>query len=107
MSLLVHEFFSLCVGEDMGLWLCANVALRGYEDVGLCRNGFVWLLVCLLVRWHVNLQLAYCPSFHKPFAPSSLGGRAGKGVFILFVLLPFCQNMFDFTSRLHNHSRLF
>jgi len=48
----------LCVGEDMGLWLCTNVVLRVYEDVGLCRNGFVWLLVCLLVRWHVNLQSA-------------------------------------------------
>ena len=58
----------LCVDENMRLWLYANVVLRVYEDVGLCRYVFVWLLVCLLVRWHVGLQLAYCPLV--PHAPS-------------------------------------
>lgn len=87
---LVCEFMSLCVDENMGLWLCTNVVLPVYEDVGLCRYVFVWLLVRLLVRWHVNLQLAYCPLVPQAPSPSSLGGREGKGVFILFVLLPFC-----------------
>ena len=87
----------LCVGEDVGLWLCTNVVLRVYEDVGLCRNGFVWLLVCLLVRWHVNLQSAYCPLVpQSPSPPPPLVGE-GKGMFVLFILLPFCQNVLDFT----------
>lgn len=71
----------------MRLWLCTNVVLRVYEDVGLCRYVFVWLLICLLVRWHVNLQSAYCPFVPQAPSPSSLGGREGRRVFypILFV----------------------
>lgn len=69
---------SFLVYEDMGLWLCANVVLRGCEDVGLCRNGFVWLLVCLPVHWHVSLQLAYCPLVPQAPSPPPLVGERGR-----------------------------
>ena len=83
-EILVCEFMSLCVDEDMGLWLYANVVLRVYEDVGLCRYVFVWLLVCLLARRHVNLQLAYCPpSFHKNTHPSLLVERGEGSVYLV------------------------
>ena len=95
-EILVCEFMSLCVDEDMGLWLCTNVVLRVYEDVGLCRYVFVWLLVCLLVRWHVGLQTAYRPLVPQEHSPLSLDGERGGKCFILFFLLPVLQNMFGF-----------
>ena len=36
-DILVCEFMSLCVDEDMGLWLYANVVLRVSGDVDLYR----------------------------------------------------------------------
>ena len=95
-EILVCEFMSLCVDEDMGLWLCTNVVLRVYEDVGLCRYVFVWLLICLLVRWHVGLLSAYRPLVPQEHSPLSLGGERGGKCFILFFLLPVLQNVFGF-----------
>lgn len=77
----------LCVDENMRLWLYANVVLRVSGVVDLYGYGFVWLLVCLLVRWHVGLLSAYRPpSFHKNTRPLSWW-REGRRVFhsILFV----------------------
>ena len=86
-EILVCEFMSLCVDEDMGLWLCTNVVLRVSGDVGLCRYVFVWLLVCLLARRHVNLQLAYCPPRSTRTLTPLSWWREGREVFysILFV----------------------
>ena len=100
MIFFVCELMRLCVGEDMGFWLCTNVVLRVYEDVGLCRNGFVWLLVCLLVRWHINLQSAYCPLVPQSLRPPPLGERGeGNVCFVHFVaVLPECVRFYFATS---------
>ena len=91
----------------MRLWLYANVVLRVSGDVDLYRYGLVWLLVCLLVRWHVGLLSAYRPPRSTRTLAPSLGGERGGECFILSFLLPVLQNVFDFTWQLHNHSRLF
>lgn len=97
MIFFVCELMRLCVGEDMGFWLCTNVVLRVYEDVGLGRNGFVWLLVCLLVRWHVNLLP---PRSAIPFAPLPWWERGeGNVCFVHFVaVLPECVRFYFATS---------
>ena len=77
----------LCVDENMRLWLYANVVLRVSGVVDLYGYGFVWLLVCLLVRWHVNLQLACCPPRSTRTLTPLSWWREGRRVFhsILFV----------------------
>ena len=75
------------------LWTCTDMGLFG----------------CLFACSCVGMS-AYClltaPLVPQAPSPSSLGGREGKGVFILFVLLPFFQNVFDFTSQRRYHIRL-
>lgn len=83
---------------------------RGFT--GLRRFGFGQEWVCLaacLFASALACQLTVGllpPRSAIPFAPSH-GGREGKGMFVLFILLLFCQNVLDFTPQLHNHSRLF
>lgn len=96
-EILVCEFMSLCVDEDMGLWLYANVVLRVYEDVGLCRYVFVWLLICLLVRWHVNLQSAYCPLVPQEHSPPLLVERGEESVLFYSFCYQFCKICSVFT----------
>lgn len=86
----------LCVDENMRLWLYANVVLRVSGVVDLYGYGFVWLLVCLLVRWHVGLLSAYRPPRSTRALAPSLGGERGGECFILSFLLPVLQNMFGF-----------
>ena len=86
----------LCVDENTRLWLYANVVLRVSGVVDLYGYGFVWLLVCLLVRWHVGLLSAYRSLVPQEHSPLSLGGERGGKCFILFFLLPVLQNVFGF-----------
>ena len=73
----------LCVDGNMRLWLYANVVLRVSGIVDLYGYGLVWLLVCLLVRWHVGLLSAYRPPRSTRALAPSLGGERGRECFIL------------------------
>ena len=87
----------LCVDENMRLWLYANVVLRVSGDVDLYGYGLVWLLVCLLVRWHVGLLSAYRPLVPQEHSPPLLVERGEESVSFYPFCYQFCKICSVFT----------